>query len=285
MMSNTMDLKPKMSVIPGKTVRLFLIDFVIDNNATVCGKEIKAHCEQFHKDLEEEFGAGEVQLGQSFESSNNVMGEIHAQMQKCKWTIQIMCDSQIPATKRYNEYFEYKKIIDDVHNMVFVCLDEVSKPNYTLFKTYYAGNSEPPQAFSMEHYTDISPLLLNADSISTGVMFNHYYSYFIKQVRTNNVIIKITFNKNIIKEQLPSQIQIELNTMIESFYMDPHRLPTDKHGNLISPDETELQPLQSRKLDLSLNKIEDDKIAVFAAASMTSTTGISDFGKIVRTRG
>ncbi|CAF1309299.1 unnamed protein product, partial [Didymodactylos carnosus] len=134
------NLKPTLSSIVGPEVKLFLIDFVI-NNETV-DKNVKHDCEKLHEQLINGFHAPEVQLGQTLKLPNNsITALIHSEMEKCTWTIEIMCNSLIPSAKSYNEYFENKKIIKDIHNMVFVCIDRVDKDNCTLFKTYFAGKS------------------------------------------------------------------------------------------------------------------------------------------------
>ncbi|CAF0778447.1 unnamed protein product [Didymodactylos carnosus] len=144
------------------------------------------------------------------------------------------------------------------------------------------GQSKVPKSYSVEHYADVYPLLLHVSSISAGIVFNYYYSYMIKQARTNNISLKFTLDHEVMNgTEPPRKIQIQLVTEIESFYMHQHEIPTDGNGNIQDPMKTAPNTLRSRKLDLHRVQIDGKKV-VYAATSFDLPTRISDYGYKVR---
>ncbi|CAF1334297.1 unnamed protein product, partial [Didymodactylos carnosus] len=245
-MASMMDSKPKMSTVSGHggELYLFLIDFVTGIDGV--SNNVKDNCRRFHKCLTDIFDAHEIALGQIQEKNRLAFRTYFA-------------GKNFELNMSNENSIEWKNFIKYLHN-------------------------EVPKSYSVEHYADVYPLLLHVSSISAGIVFNYYYSYMIKQARTNNIYLKITFEQKIVSEKefiLPKNIQIQLVSEIESFYMHEHKIPTDKNRRILSPNNTESRLLTSNKLDMHYDKLEDGK-AVYAATAFNLATGISDFGSQVQ---
>ncbi|CAF1165094.1 unnamed protein product, partial [Rotaria sordida] len=114
------------------------------------------------------------------------------------------------------------------------------------------------------------PLLLHVNSISSGLVFNYYYSYLNRQVgSTNSIFLDLTFNAIISKENLPQTLIIVLHTLIESVFL---------HKNPSSVMTNHLDLIQSNPLQLNLD-VDSYKIIDNWGTHVTFCIhGVSDFG-------
>ncbi|CAF0964431.1 unnamed protein product [Adineta ricciae] len=112
-----------------------------------------------------------------------------------------------------------------------------------------------------------SPLILHANSIASGLLFNYYYSYLNRQIgSTNNIFLKFIFNEILSRDLFPSIIFVKFHTLIEKSFLES--IPST-----FESDETEL--IQSKILQLKFDEISHENSTTIANYSLI---GVNDFG-------
>ncbi|CAF5022372.1 unnamed protein product, partial [Rotaria sp. Silwood1] len=192
----------------------------------------------------------------------------------------LLREQEIRLRHRYFESFLfrlYNTSVEELNNMTIYDFygyqsSEIIQNNSVKFEWNFGTFIERlinSQNSSLPFY----PLLLHVNSISSGLVFNYYYSYLNCQVgSTNSLFLDFTFNAIIPKENLPQTILIVLHTLIESVFLN--KSPSSMPAN-------HLVPMQSNPFQLSLDP-DSYKIIDNSQTHVTfCVRGISDFGHTV----
>ncbi|CAF2140521.1 unnamed protein product [Rotaria magnacalcarata] len=212
------------------------------------------------------------------------------------WTIELIWSTIINDVIVYNDSV---KCVAVEHAFVFVCFDNSILPherehllsrygnsvffeshnndsnsNFDTIFDYLLENGRNKVVRRKSRKRDYSyPLRLHANSNSSGLFFNYFYTYLNRQVGfTNNIILTFIFNRNITQEAFPSSIRVLFDGWIESCYLD--RSPsTMEEGSLLS--------LQSNTLVFTYESLKHDNSNGNQTLVTFNVTGVGDFGQTI----
>ncbi|CAF0831061.1 unnamed protein product [Adineta steineri] len=123
---------------------------------------------------------------------------------------------------------------------------------------------------------DFYPLMLHANSIASGLLFNYFYSYLNRQIgSTNNIVLTFTFQTLINRESFPSSIFVKLKTLIENTFLGNY--PSTIESNDVTSIESNLLEFKFESITNRVCDNNNETIVKFAVI------GINDFGFSVET--
>ncbi|CAF0970593.1 unnamed protein product [Adineta ricciae] len=130
-----------------------------------------------------------------------------------------------------------------------------------------ANNQTSGSELSFRNFRQYSPLILHANSIASGLLFNYYYSYLNRQIgSTNNIFIKFIFNEILSRDLFPLTIFVKFHTLIEKSFLEKSPSTVESDG---------IQSIQSKILQFKFDQISQENSTTIVNYSLI---GVNDFG-------